>query len=236
MCFSPWINHQKASLTTTSPLNLSMLSMWAKLKNIILKSNLSSVFSHRRALFSSNPPTLPITASKYVKRFHTGLRYNSQDIPVIISGGLGTSRRNILFCAPTDIVVVTLRHITDTHDYSYHYEPWIQYTIWTRLSSLFHSCYSTELTYIKCDTLIFLYFLPKSNAKAVWSLMISLEECIACLNHWLSKDKKKVWISFSYCQEYPNLQETEFRAKGRRSQCWIFYWSQVSFALSQPDQ
>ena len=52
----------------------------------------------------------PVTASKYGKRFRTGLRYNSQDIPVIISGGLGTSRRNIRFCAPTDIVVVTLCH------------------------------------------------------------------------------------------------------------------------------
>ena len=54
----------------------------------------------------------PITASKYGNRFRTGLRRNSQDIPVIISGGLGTSRRNIRFCAPTDIIVVTLRHTT----------------------------------------------------------------------------------------------------------------------------
>ena len=51
----------------------------------------------------------PVTASKYGKRFRTGLRYNSQDIPVIISGGLGTSRYPIRFCAPTDIVVVTLQ-------------------------------------------------------------------------------------------------------------------------------
>ena len=51
----------------------------------------------------------PITSSKYGKLFRTGLRYNSQDIPVIISGGLGTSRRNIRFCAPTDIIIVTLR-------------------------------------------------------------------------------------------------------------------------------
>ncbi len=51
----------------------------------------------------------PVTASKYGKRFRTGLRYNSQNIPVIISGGLGTSRYPIRFCAPTDIIVVTLR-------------------------------------------------------------------------------------------------------------------------------
>ena len=50
----------------------------------------------------------PITASKYGRRFRTGLRYNSQEIPIIISGGLGTSRYPVRFCAPTDIVVVTL--------------------------------------------------------------------------------------------------------------------------------
>ena len=65
----------------------------------------------------------PITASKYGNKFRTGLRYNSQEIPIIISGGLGTSRRNIRFCAPTDIVVVTLHHTTDAHDCDYHYEP-----------------------------------------------------------------------------------------------------------------
>jgi predicted MPP superfamily phosphohydrolase len=37
----------------------------------------------------------PITASKYGSRFRTGLRRNSQGVPIIISGGLGTSRRNI---------------------------------------------------------------------------------------------------------------------------------------------
>ena len=51
----------------------------------------------------------PITASKYGTRFRTGLRRSSQGVPIIISGGLGTSRRNIRFCAPTDIVIVTLR-------------------------------------------------------------------------------------------------------------------------------
>ena len=51
----------------------------------------------------------PVTASKYGKRFRTGLRYNSQEVPTIISGGLGTSRYPIRFCAPTDIIVVTLQ-------------------------------------------------------------------------------------------------------------------------------
>ena len=57
----------------------------------------------------------PITASKYGKRFRIGMRHNSQGIPIIISGGLGTSRRNIRFCAPTDITLITLKrnkHIT----------------------------------------------------------------------------------------------------------------------------
>ena len=54
----------------------------------------------------------PITASKYGTRFRTGLRRNSQGVPIIISGGLGTSRRNIRFCAPTDIIIVTLRRDT----------------------------------------------------------------------------------------------------------------------------
>ena len=51
----------------------------------------------------------PITASKYGMRYRTGLKHNRQGIPIIISNGLGTSRRNIRFCAPTDIVLVTLR-------------------------------------------------------------------------------------------------------------------------------
>ena len=51
----------------------------------------------------------PITASKYGTRFRTGLRHNTQGIPVIISGGLGTSQHNIRFCAPTDITIVTLK-------------------------------------------------------------------------------------------------------------------------------
>ena len=56
----------------------------------------------------------PITASRYGMRFRTGLRRSSSSgVPIIISSGLGTSRRNIRFCAPTDIVVVTLRRDDD---------------------------------------------------------------------------------------------------------------------------
>lgn len=51
----------------------------------------------------------PITASKYGMRYRSGLKRSPQGVPIIISNGLGTSRRNIRFCAPTDIVVVTLQ-------------------------------------------------------------------------------------------------------------------------------
>ena len=51
----------------------------------------------------------PVTASRYGTRFRTGLRRSSGGVPIIISGGLGTSRYPVRFCAPTDVVVVTLR-------------------------------------------------------------------------------------------------------------------------------
>ena len=51
----------------------------------------------------------PVTASRYGTRFRTGLRRNSQGIPVIISNGLGTSRYPIRLFAPTDVVMITLR-------------------------------------------------------------------------------------------------------------------------------
>ena len=51
----------------------------------------------------------PVTASKYGMRYRTGLKHNHQGIPIIISNGLGTSRRPIRMFAPTDIVIVTLR-------------------------------------------------------------------------------------------------------------------------------
>jgi predicted MPP superfamily phosphohydrolase len=51
----------------------------------------------------------PVTASKYGMRYRTGLKHNHQGTPIIISNGLGTSRRPIRMFAPTDIVIVTLR-------------------------------------------------------------------------------------------------------------------------------
>jgi predicted MPP superfamily phosphohydrolase len=51
----------------------------------------------------------PVTASMYGMRYRTGLKHNHQGTPIIISNGLGTSRRPIRMFAPTDIVIVTLR-------------------------------------------------------------------------------------------------------------------------------
>lgn len=50
----------------------------------------------------------PAHFSKYGNRFLTGLKYNSQGIPVIISNGLGTSRKDIRLCTPSEVVVVVL--------------------------------------------------------------------------------------------------------------------------------
>lgn len=51
----------------------------------------------------------PVTRSKYGQRFRNGLKYNSENIPVIISNGIGTSRKNIRLFAPSDIVVIKLK-------------------------------------------------------------------------------------------------------------------------------
>ncbi|MCD7900027.1 MAG: metallophosphoesterase [Bacteroides sp.] len=50
----------------------------------------------------------PALRSKYGQRFRTGLKYNSQGIPVIITNGLGTSRKNIRMFAPSEVVIIEL--------------------------------------------------------------------------------------------------------------------------------
>lgn len=50
----------------------------------------------------------PVTNSRYGKRFLSGLNFTDKGVPVITSNGLGTSRRKIRFCAPSDIIFVTL--------------------------------------------------------------------------------------------------------------------------------
>ena len=53
----------------------------------------------------------PITASRYGMKFRSGLCESRHGYPVIVSNGLGTSRRPIRMFAPTDVVVVTLRRL-----------------------------------------------------------------------------------------------------------------------------
>ena len=50
----------------------------------------------------------PAHFSKYGTRFMTGLKHNSAGIPVIITNGIGTSRKNIRLFTPSEIVLITL--------------------------------------------------------------------------------------------------------------------------------
>lgn len=50
----------------------------------------------------------PAHFSKYGNRFLTGLRYSSRGIPVIISNGLGTSRKDVRLFTPSEVVLVVL--------------------------------------------------------------------------------------------------------------------------------
>lgn len=50
----------------------------------------------------------PARFSKYGNRFLTGKKLNSAGIPVIISNGIGTSRRDIRLFTPSEIVLVIL--------------------------------------------------------------------------------------------------------------------------------
>lgn len=50
----------------------------------------------------------PARFSKYGHRFLTGLKHNNEGIPVIISNGLGTSRKDIRLFTPSEVVLVVL--------------------------------------------------------------------------------------------------------------------------------
>ena len=53
----------------------------------------------------------PAHFSKYGNRFLTGLKHNSQGIPIIITNGLGTSRKDIRLFTPSEVVLVVLKKI-----------------------------------------------------------------------------------------------------------------------------
>lgn len=51
----------------------------------------------------------PVTNSHYGSRFLSGLNYTDSNVPVITTNGVGTSRRKIRFCVPSEILFITLR-------------------------------------------------------------------------------------------------------------------------------
>lgn len=53
----------------------------------------------------------PKTASHYGQQFRSGLRYTKQKTPVIVTNGIGTSRKPIRLFAPSEIVLLTLRRL-----------------------------------------------------------------------------------------------------------------------------
>lgn len=53
----------------------------------------------------------PIVPSRYGSRFLTGLKYNTAKIPMIVTNGIGTSKRNIRIGAPAEIVMITLHRL-----------------------------------------------------------------------------------------------------------------------------
>lgn len=50
----------------------------------------------------------PAHFSKYGNRFLTGMKHNSQGIPVIITNGLGTSRKDVRLFTPSEVVLIVL--------------------------------------------------------------------------------------------------------------------------------
>lgn len=51
----------------------------------------------------------PRIPSHYKQRFRTGLKRSTQNVPIIITNGVGTSRKNIRAFAPSEIVVLDLQ-------------------------------------------------------------------------------------------------------------------------------
>lgn len=51
----------------------------------------------------------PVKNSRYGSRFLRGLNKTDDAVPVITTNGIGTSRRKVRFCVPSEIVIVTLR-------------------------------------------------------------------------------------------------------------------------------
>jgi predicted MPP superfamily phosphohydrolase len=52
---------------------------------------------------------VPVKRSVYGRRFLRGLKHNSQGQSMIITNGIGTSHANFRFCAPSELVLITLK-------------------------------------------------------------------------------------------------------------------------------
>lgn len=50
----------------------------------------------------------PVKNTRYGTRFLRGLNYTDKGVPVITTNGVGTSRRKIRFCVPSEIVIINL--------------------------------------------------------------------------------------------------------------------------------
>ena len=53
----------------------------------------------------------PAHFSKYGNRFLTGLKKNSQGVPIIITNGIGTSRKDIRLFTPSEVVLIVLHRV-----------------------------------------------------------------------------------------------------------------------------
>lgn len=56
----------------------------------------------------------PVKNTHYGTRFLRGLNYTDAGVPVITTNGVGTSRRKLRFCVPSEIVIITL-HSGSSH-------------------------------------------------------------------------------------------------------------------------
>ena len=50
----------------------------------------------------------PVIPSAYGQRFRSGLRHTTAGIPVIITNGIGTSRKSVRLFAPSEVVLIRL--------------------------------------------------------------------------------------------------------------------------------
>lgn len=53
----------------------------------------------------------PVVNTRYGKRFLSGLTYNSANIPLIVTNGIGTSRMPVRIGAPAEVIMITLHRL-----------------------------------------------------------------------------------------------------------------------------